>query len=115
MHINLLKEMDRNEKKRELDQGKLITPEKINNKQSALHHSIHTTAVKKRKFSLPPPLNGSTYFLREAVQFFRKTDISRRIFYDLANSEARRKIICSLAIFDSSCKNMHERVLPPIL
>ena len=115
MHINLLKEMELEEKRRELDQGKLITPEKTNNKRSALYHSARTTAVKKSRFALPPPLNGSIYSLREAMQLFRKTDMSRRVFYDMANSEARWKILCSLATFDRSCKNMHEGILSPTL
>ena len=103
------------EEERDLDQGKLITPEKTNNKQSTLRHSVRNIALKKRKFVLPLLSNGSTYSLREAVLLFRKTDMSRCAFYGLTHSEARRTIICSLATFDRSCKNMHEGILPPIL
>ena len=38
MHTDLLKEMERKEKNRELDQGKLITPEENNNKK--VHYVI---------------------------------------------------------------------------
>ena len=71
--------------------------------------------MKKRKFALPSPLNGSTYSLREALQLFRKTDMSCREFYDLANSEARHKIVCSLSTFDRDSKYMNEGILPQVL